>query len=329
MEPNQLYIDPILRILDPAHRELAPENRSLGFTRAQVKGIDEQARTVTAIVSTANVDRYEEIIEPEAYRKHLAAFMMNPVMLAGHAHSTADGRPSVIGHWKDVRITKEGLIGTAQFSRTPLGEEWWQLYLDGSMRAFSVGFIASKWEMRDMKTPGGESRRLRVFTEVELLEISAVAIPANREALVLAASAMTGRAASADLDVSDYKNAGDIKLSNRQLESAVRALRPLIQKEIRRELDPLQNSALENLISDVTRTCMSMHNVGGCGGGDGWEGDYMAGDGGTDSAADAYFDDTYDGVNGKSAPGATSGGNDDQGVEDLLRAILDSPAEGG
>jgi hypothetical protein len=47
----------------------------------------------------------------------------------------------------------------------------------------SVGFITHAFEMREMEFDGS-TQRVRVFTDVELIEISAVAIPANRESLI-------------------------------------------------------------------------------------------------------------------------------------------------
>jgi len=92
-----------------------------------------------------------------------------------------------------VKITREGLLARAKFANTPLAEEYFSLYKDGHMKAFSMGWITRAFEMRDTKLPDGTSKRIRWFTKVELIEISAVAIPANRESLVRAASAAPGR----------------------------------------------------------------------------------------------------------------------------------------
>jgi len=74
-----------------------------------------------------------------------------------------------------------------KFATTALGEEYWQLYRDGHMRAFSIGFIPLKWVSDDQQRNrwGGP---LRTYTEIELLEISAVAVPSNRSALAIAAA---------------------------------------------------------------------------------------------------------------------------------------------
>lgn len=96
-------------------------------------------------------------------------------------------------------ISKDGLEGIAQFDdEDPLAERYWNHYRKGNMRAVSVGFIANAWEMRSMEI-GKETRTVRVFTDVDLLEISAVAIPANPDARVRSRSA--GGNNEDDLDV--------------------------------------------------------------------------------------------------------------------------------
>jgi HK97 family phage prohead protease len=198
MKLNQLYIDAALKLLDPTHRDLAPEVGARGYTAFEIKSIDEAARTVTAFVSTPNPDRYEEIVLPEAFAKWLPMFLRNPVLCAGHQYIGPAGEPTVIGHWLDIQITAKGPIGTCQFmSDDPLAEKWWQRFRQRSVRAFSVGWITHAWEMRKHKLASGAERTLRTFTEVELIEISAVAIPANRESLVRAAAAALGAGAGA------------------------------------------------------------------------------------------------------------------------------------
>jgi HK97 family phage prohead protease len=198
IHPNDArkYIDPILKLLDPSHRELAPATGDLGCSRGVVRKIDAANRTLDAVVSTPNVDRYEEIVLPAAFEKWLGRFMENPVFIAGHQYGGRSGEPTVIGHWKEMRVAEEGVVGKAVFADTPLANQYWQLYEQGHMRAFSVGWITHGWEWRDPNDIKAIAKatgpKIRVFTEVELIEVSAVAIPANRESLVRAASALRG-----------------------------------------------------------------------------------------------------------------------------------------
>jgi len=156
---------------------------------AAVKAIDTESRQITAIASTRERDRDEDIILPEAFRAHLTAFLKNPVILAGHQHRSASGSPTVIGSVVpgSLKIGDGAVTFTMRFASTALGEEYWQLYRDGHMRAFSIGFIPLAWESDDTARNrwGGP---LRTYTEIELLEISAVAVPSNRSALAIAAA---------------------------------------------------------------------------------------------------------------------------------------------
>ena len=152
---------------------------NIGMLNGQlrVKAVDAERRAVSAVLSTGSVDRYGEIIEPKAFEKRLPRFAENPVLLADHDHTRQ------IGHWENVRVTARGLEGDAIFAETELAEEHFQLYAGGHRKAFSVGFIAhdAKTENREVD---GQTRKVRVFTDVELVECSSVAIPANTEALV-------------------------------------------------------------------------------------------------------------------------------------------------
>ena len=149
-----------------------------------VKSVDAAKRQVRVLASTADRDRDGEIIRPDAFRKHLATFMANPVILAGHQHRSADGRPTVVGKAVKAWIDGQGLWLIIEFAKTALGEEYWVLYRDGIMKAVSVGFIPIQSHEEVI-----EGKRVRVYDEAELLEVSCVAVPSNRQALVRSAEA--------------------------------------------------------------------------------------------------------------------------------------------
>lgn len=199
MDKTALYIDALTRLLDVRCRELAPAPGSVGCSIGQVKSFDAKTRTLTGLVSTPNVDRYEEIVLPSAFAKRLDSFMSNPVFVAGHVYGGADGQPTTIGHWTDMKVTSEGLVGTAKFLEPgdALADAYFARYQQGAMRAFSVGWLTHEYEMREVATPKGK-QKIRHFTDVELIEVSAVAIPANREALVRPAAFGAATAGSAD-----------------------------------------------------------------------------------------------------------------------------------
>jgi len=71
-------------LLDSSRRDIAPHIGAIGTSIARVKGVNAKERTVEALVSTPNIDRYEEAVEPQAFRELLPTFLANPVLIAGH-----------------------------------------------------------------------------------------------------------------------------------------------------------------------------------------------------------------------------------------------------
>ena len=59
---------------------------------------------------------------------------------------------------------------------------YFEMYKQGFLNAFSIGFIPKEYTDRN----NADGSTTRVFTKSELLEISAVPVPANPNALVLA-----------------------------------------------------------------------------------------------------------------------------------------------
>ena len=162
------------------------------FVFAEVKAFSADG-FLDAVASTGTFDRDNEIIEPEAWRKSLDRFRANPVILSAHQHRLSSGSSPVIGSAVEIGIQSGGVLGfRMKFAGTPLGKEFEQLYREKHMRAFSVGFIPVKGEPRQVE---GRAAKVYVHTEVELLEISAVPVPANPEAL-----ARMRAAAAAGLD---------------------------------------------------------------------------------------------------------------------------------
>ena len=151
---------------------------------AQVKRINETERTLDAIASTIDLDRDKDIILPSAFEKSLKPFKDNPVILACHQHRLSSGSSPVIGSAipDSIKIDERKVTFTMRFAETALGEEYWQLYRDAHMRAFSIGFIPIEHEDKKDEKLGW----LRTYTKIELLEISAVPVPSNRRALARA-----------------------------------------------------------------------------------------------------------------------------------------------
>jgi HK97 family phage prohead protease len=139
--------------------------------------------TLDFISSDATLDRYGEIISPEGWQ--LATYLKNPVFQNSHQYG------DIIHTLGKAIITEVRTIGgrSALFQRiqfatdaNPIARIAYPLYAQGYLRAVSVGFVPAQWEEGTQDTP-----YRRKYTQQELLEVSAVAIPANPAALALAA----------------------------------------------------------------------------------------------------------------------------------------------
>ena len=146
--------------------------------RAEVKGVNVETGEVDMFipVSSMSVDRDGEIVEPAAFKKTLPKFMKRPVLVASHDYKDLTNQ---IGEWSRLKIGDTGMDGKPKYYINEGNEQadWGFKLASKGMAAFSIGFIPTKWEDGDgVKSPK------RTYQEVELLEISQVIVPSNREA---------------------------------------------------------------------------------------------------------------------------------------------------
>jgi len=142
--------------------------------------------TITAVASTPDVDRYGDVVAPSW---DLSAFKANPVIMHGHDY---DG--PVVGRALEIELVGESLMMSVEFDESdtnPMGQRIANQYRSGFMSAFSVGFAPGKSTPR-AELPKDhpayvEKGAGQYFEENQLLEVSAVAIPANPHALAVRA----------------------------------------------------------------------------------------------------------------------------------------------
>jgi HK97 family phage prohead protease len=151
------------------------------------KALDIQVRQVGApadrvlefIASTAQVDRYGDIIEVEGWE--LGNWLKVPVILYGHDYG---GFP--IGQGINaIKDPLRGLVIQAKFAtaqENPEADIAYRLALGGFIRAVSVGFM--DLEREPILDNEGNRTGWR-FKRAELLEVSLVAVPANPGALIV------------------------------------------------------------------------------------------------------------------------------------------------
>lgn len=151
--------------------------RSYGYLR----GVDEKAMTVEAVISTGNIARDQMIIDPEGW--DFTNYRRNPVVLWGHDDLSAPVARTV----GEIKRTTTELIATAEFDREdPEAVRIFGKVKRGYVNATSVRWLPKRTEIRAIATEQGDRDTL-VFIEQELLEWSFVPIPADPGAMILRA----------------------------------------------------------------------------------------------------------------------------------------------
>lgn len=135
-----------------------------------VKAVDDEQRVIDGIASTPSPDRIGDVLEPKG-----ASFAL-PLPLLWQ-HNAAEP----IGHVTHATVTADGIKIRAQIAKgvLPRIDEAWALIKSGLVRGLSVGFRALDSE------PIPHSYALK-FKAWEWLELSAVTIPMNADATILA-----------------------------------------------------------------------------------------------------------------------------------------------
>ena len=152
---------------------------------------NERKVLIRGLASTNNLDRYSDIVEPGAFAKSIATYMLNPVMLLQH------NPEKPIGRFLSANIVPNGIevIGEILHNEDGVMEK----VEKGVMSAFSIGYIPKKYEVRSpdgtlLATEEGitenapmsalfDNKNTRVIKELDLLEISIVSIPANAQSV--------------------------------------------------------------------------------------------------------------------------------------------------
>jgi HK97 family phage prohead protease len=151
--------------------------------RAEVKEIDNDKHTLTAVVSTKKVDRDGDIIEPEAFKKRLKNYNEHPVLLSSHVYW--DLRKQ-IGKALKVSIEDNEVVTKFEYFVGQGNEEadWAWVLAQKGVAAYSIGFMGHAFDwIKEKDAEGNERITGRKFTDIELLEISQVLVPSNRGAL--------------------------------------------------------------------------------------------------------------------------------------------------
>ena len=146
-------------------------------TKASTKG-----DTTTVVASTPSSDRYDDVVAPSW---NLKRYESNPIVVWGHDYTQVP-----VGKTIDLSMDGPNLVAKIKWDdnpSNPLGETVARQFREGFLSAVSVGFAPGKSTPRKNlpKDHTAYAQKGMYFESNELLEISAVPIPANAEALAL------------------------------------------------------------------------------------------------------------------------------------------------
>ena len=144
-----------------------------------VKKVDKENFTLTMVASTQGADRHGDTVIQSGW--DLSQFTKNPVILNSHRYDDATEviakavRTEVIGKGKRSKLEQDWIFAV---NENPKAQIIFDLYAGGFLNASSVGFIPRKF-----KEDKDGNRDWSIIEEAELLEVSAVSVPANAQAL--------------------------------------------------------------------------------------------------------------------------------------------------
>ena len=125
---------------------------------------------VAGYASTWARDLGNDAVQPGAFAQTLSSGARVRFL---YAHDAA----SVLGRPLELKEDATGLHGVFKISKTRLGHDVHTLLQDGSLDSFSIGFLAKDFDY-------DEKAGVRNLKQVDLLEISVVALPMNPQATV-------------------------------------------------------------------------------------------------------------------------------------------------
>ena len=150
--------------------------------RPDIEILDAAKGMARAVVSDESDDRDGDVIRAAGWV--LDHFNKHPVLLSSHNYGSLRNQ---IGEWTDMSVKGKRLIGTAKYYVGDGNEEadWGFKLAERGKAAYSVGFVPLEYKERE--GAGGGYWPPMEYLKQELLEVSAVTIPANRNALQLMA----------------------------------------------------------------------------------------------------------------------------------------------
>jgi HK97 family phage prohead protease len=150
----------------------------------EVRAVNDEARTIDFVASTEAVDRYGDVIRVAGWK--FEAYKKNPVFLWAHKSGEPPIGKTVSIHVETSPVpTLVQKVEFADAATYKFADTIFNLYKGGFLKAVSVGFMPLEMPKRITDSEGNQTGGYE-FTNQELLELSAVPVPANPEALARA-----------------------------------------------------------------------------------------------------------------------------------------------
>lgn len=151
--------------------------------------VDEQTRSVEAVLSTENVAvvRNGKGVVEEILRAQGAAFGDQIPLIDGHNTSSSD---NIRGSVRDIRVEGNRVVGRVVFAETDAGNRAWDLVRQGHLTDVSIGYRVNNWEdipPNSARVVNGieyrtSTKPLRVTTSYTIREVSLVPVGADQAA---------------------------------------------------------------------------------------------------------------------------------------------------
>jgi len=209
---------------------------------------------ISGYASTADVDRYDDIIEPNAFLKSIKEnYKDNPIILFQHKHDEP------IGIATFMSVTNKGL-----YIEALIVDERIEPKIQAEiLKAFSVGFIPLNMYFKDKDgnildlsseidyNKLWEQGTKRVISELDLAEISIVSVPANPNALFSSEKSVK-RYIQDNLEEIKNLNLKNMKVKNLLNEAEVKEVEAITDSEIVEETPVIDTPKEE--IQEATET---------------------------------------------------------------------------
>lgn len=152
------------------------------YSTIDIKAVDEERRIIEGVASTPTPDRIGDVVVPEGMEFKLPFPFL-------YQHNSRQP----IGTVMAAKVTKDGMSVRVQIAKAGVAafiDEAWALIKEGLIRGLSIGFrsLEESWD----KTLNGYR-----YLRTEILELSAVTIPANAEASITAVKSASFQALAA------------------------------------------------------------------------------------------------------------------------------------